>query len=63
MFNLSLKRKILLCIGLALLSVILLLSGFSYHNLRQQIVETNDQQIADLSSKSAQTVATRVTHS
>ena len=58
MFNLSLKRKILLCIGLALLSVILLLSGFSYHNLRQQIVETNDQQIAELSSKSAQTIAT-----
>ena len=28
MFNLSLKRKILLCIGLALLSVILLLSDF-----------------------------------
>ncbi len=57
MFNLSLKRKILLCISLALLSVILLLSGFSYHTLRQQIVETNDQQIAELNNKSAQSIA------
>ena len=57
MFNLSLKRKILLCISLALLSVILLLSGFSYHALRQQIEESNDQQIAELSNKSAQTIA------
>lgn len=57
MFNLSLKRKILLSIGLALVSVILLLSGFAYHALRQQIVETNNQQIAELSTKSAQTIA------
>lgn len=57
MSNLSLKFKILLCVSLAIISVIILLSGFSYHALRQQIVENNYQQIQELSEKSTQTTA------
>ena len=34
----TLKQKILLSVSLALACAILLISGFSYHNLRQQIL-------------------------
>ena len=57
MSNLSLKFKILLCVSLAIISVIILLSGFSYHALRQQIVDNNYQQIQELNEKSTQTIA------
>ncbi len=55
--NLTLKRKLLLSISLALLSVIVLLSSFSYLALREQVIDGNYQQIERLTEKSAQSIA------
>ena len=44
----TLKQKILLSVSLALACAILLISGFSYHNLRQQILADGYAQIHSL---------------
>ena len=49
----TLKQKILLSIGLALLSVILLLSVLAYSTLRDQVVDGNYQQINQVSERAA----------
>ena len=42
----TLKQKLLLAIGLALLSIILLLSTLAYSTLRDQVIDGNYQQMA-----------------
>lgn len=52
----SLKQKILLSVSLALACAILLISGFSYHNLRQQILADGYAQIHSLGSEGARSI-------
>ncbi len=53
----SLKQKILLSVSLALACAILLISGFSYHNLRQQILADGYAQIHSLGSEGARSIS------
>ena len=54
----TLKQKILLSVGLALLSVILLLSALAYSTLRNQVIDGNYQQINQISERAALDMAT-----
>ena len=54
----TLKQKILLSVGLALLSVILLLSALAYSTLRDQVIDGNYQQINQISERAALDMAT-----
>ena len=53
----TLKQKILLSVSLALACAILLISGFSYHNLRQQILADGYAQIHSLGSEGARSIS------
>mgnify|MGYP000343647274 FL=1 len=54
----TLKQKILISVGLALLSVILLLSALAYSTLRDQVIDGNYQQINQISERAALDMAT-----
>ena len=54
----TLKQKLLLAIGLALLSIILLLSTLAYSTLRDQVIDGNYQQINQVSERAALDMAT-----
>ena len=54
----TLKQKILISVGLALLSVILLLSALAYSTLRNQVIDGNYQQINQISERAALDMAT-----
>ena len=54
----TLKQKILISVGLALLSVILLLSALAYSTLRDQVIDGNYQQINQISELAALDMAT-----
>ncbi|WP_409421993.1 methyl-accepting chemotaxis protein [Pseudaeromonas sp. ZJS20] len=56
MLTLNLKRKLLLSVGLALLCVILLLSGLAYRALREQVIDGNYAHIDRLSARSAASI-------
>lgn len=47
----SLKQKILLSVSLSLGGAILLVSGFAYQSMRQQLLETSYQQVRSLGSE------------
>ena len=47
----SLKQKILLCVGLALSGAIVLVSGYAYLSMRQQLLETSYQQVKNLGNE------------
>jgi methyl-accepting chemotaxis protein len=53
----TLKQKILLSVSLALACAILLISGFSYHNLRQQVLADGYAQIHSLGSEGARSIS------
>ena len=53
----TLKQKILLSVSLALACAILLISGFSYHNLRQQVLDDGYAQIQSLGTEGARSIA------
>ena len=53
----TLKQKILLSVSLALACAILLISGFSYHNLRQQVLDDGYAQIQSLGHEGARGIA------
>ena len=53
----TLKQKILLSVSLALACAILLISGFSYHNLRQQVLDDGYAQIQSLGGEGARSIA------
>ena len=53
----TLKQKILLSVSLALACSILLISGFSYHNLRQQVLDDSYAQIQSLGTEGARSIA------
>ena len=53
----TLKQKILLSVSLALACAILLISGFSYRNLRQQVLDDGYAQIQSLGHEGARGVA------
>ena len=54
----TLKQKILISVGLALPSVILLLSALAYSTLRDQVIDGNYQQINQISERAALDMAT-----
>ncbi len=53
----TLKQKILLSVSLALACSILLISGFSYHNLRQQVLDDGYAQIQSLGTEGARSIS------
>lgn len=53
----TLKQKILLSVSLALACSILLVSGFSYHNLRRQVLDDGYAQLHSLGSEGARSIA------
>ena len=57
MLNVSLKRKLLFSVGMALICITLLLSFFSYRSLREQVIDRNYNSIAYLSERSASAIA------
>ena len=57
MLNLNLKRKLLLSVGMALIGVTLLLSGFAYRSLQEQVIDGSYQQISRLSAYSTNAIS------
>ena len=53
----TLKQKILLSVSVALACAILLISGFSYRNLRQKVLDDGYAQIQCLGHEGARGVA------
>ena len=57
MLNLNLKRKLLLSVGMALIGVTLLLSGFAYRSLQEQVIDGSYQQISRFSAYSTNAIS------
>ena len=53
----SLKQKILLCVGLALGAAILLVSGYAYLSMRQQLLDASYQQVKSLGNEGGQLIS------
>ena len=53
----SLKQKILLCVGLALSGAIVLVSGYAYLSMRQQLLETSYLQVRSLGNEGGNNIS------
>ena len=53
----SLKQKILLSVGLALGGAILLVSGYAYLSMRQQLLDASYQQVKSLGNEGGQLIS------
>ena len=53
----SLKQKILLCVGLALSGAIVLVSGYTYLSMRQQLLETSYLQVRSLGNEGGNNIS------